>query len=822
MIITLEPNQGCARGIGDFLKRLGHVGFKLILIGALFVLLQGAIVQAQPLSRPLKSALETSFWYSFSNVEMLLLNSGLGIENDDPRLFEDDELVRSLKLKDRFPLRAPYLSGIPVFAQEPDENDPHTLRWTDASVNEETTLETLSYTILAELSWASRLNQLAGGESGQASTFARHQTQLFTEMAIATAAFVEDRMKREDGFYWHSLRWWQDIVIQDEADDWRGHLAWLWALSAMMAFDQTNGSVDFPFAKLGHDLFQNLKDTVEWNRLSVEDASLAVKALSWFLVFCKDGLDQAEAIERLNAVLDTLAQAAQESQPSSTQAAIISGLLQGSHLLGDSYYQTTALKVWQQLANRWDDQWSVFADDESLFPLDLMLYQVSEYLAAFHMLIHIVDDETAKELYPKFFETLNRSGLQGAEVTQASSRGSSSNEEKVAPVFVSHVRLTGQRWEVIDGRFRSTEALNASNWLLWISQFQGESFAGPPALGLPEDEAIRQNQVPRRLQTLANSLKEAQQQIAELTQQLAAIGQSNGNTTSNNTTNAPTQEAFDQLASDVSEFQEQITNELQALKNSVATNGSSNTGNMSDGATQQALDQLASDVSAFQERITNELQALKDTVSEGNGSTGVDDGQLANLQTQINEIQNQLDQLTPIETQFNQLVELVSNQEQDMAVLEERLADLQTELTAEVQQFISDFEGKSNTDVLEGQLAQLERDLKSKFDPLSESLARFDQQLAQLNSFQQNINQLGTDIAQLELRLNSIELTDSTPGTPINYFQPEFVLTGILLIGIAFVAIGLFRLRRQREIIEAANQVISDATTPGSATSRLP
>lgn len=806
------------------MKRLGNVGFKLILIGVLFAMLQGAIVQAQPLSHPLKSALETSFWYSFSNVEMLLLNSGLGIENDSPRLFEDDELVRSLKLKDRFPLQAPYLSGIPVFAQEPDENDPHTLRWSNASVNEETTLETLSYTILAELSWASRLSQLAGGESGQASTFARHQTQLFTDMAIDTATFAEDRMKREDGFYWHSLRWWQDIVIQDEAADWRGHLAWLWALSAMMAFDQTNGDVDFPFAELGHSLFQNLKDTVEWDRLSIEDASLAVKALSWFLVFCKNGLDQAEAIERLNTVLDTLAQAAQELHSGATQAAIISGLLQGSHLLGDSYYQTTALKVWQQLSSRWNDQWSVFADGEDLFPLDLMLHQVSEYLAAFHLLIHVADDETAKELYPKFFETLSRSGLQGAEVTQASSRGSSKDDESVAPVFVSHVRLTEQGWEVIDGRFRSTEALNASNWLLWISQFQGESFAGPPALGLPEDEAICQNQVPRRLQTLANSLKEAQQQIEALTQQLAAISQPNGNINSNNTTNAPTQAAFEQLASDVSAFQEQITNELQALKSSVATIGNSNTGNVPDAATQQALDQLASDMSAFQERITSELQALKDSVAVGNSNTGtgVDDGQLANLQTQINEVQNQIDQLAPIETQFNQLVELVSNQEQGMAVLEERLADLQAELTAEVQQFISDFEGKSNTDVLEGQLAQLERDLKSKFDPLAESLARFDQQLAQLNSFQQNINQLGADISQLELRLNSIELAGSTPTPSVNLFQPEFILTGILILGIGFVAIGLFRLRKQRQIIEAATQVISDATTPGSATSRLP
>jgi len=748
------------------LKRLSYFAVGLFLIGAfLAVGFQDNFVQAQSFDRQLKNALETSFWYSYSNVESLLLNSGLGVKNEDLSLSVDDDLIKNLKLRERFPLQAPYLSGSPTFAQTPIESDPETLRWIESSVNEETTLETLSHTIIAELAWATRFNQLADHESGQASTFAAHQTQLFIEMAKSSAQFVEQQMKREDGLYWHSLRWWQDIVIQDEADDWRGQLSWLWALSSLMAFEQTHTQVELgllPAANLGHALFGVLKDTIDWNNLPIEDASLAVKALGWFLVYCKDSLDQAEAIERLNIVLNSLAQAAQMPQPSATQASIISGLLQGAHLLGDNHYQTEALKVWQQLSRKWNPQWSVFANSESVFPLDLTLTQISEFLAAFHSLIYLVDDEIAKEIFPQFFGTLRTSKLLGAEIAQASNefednRAMTTDRENAAPVFISHVRLTSDGWEVIDGRFRSTEALFASNWLLWMSQFQAEAFAGPPVLGLPEDVLVRQNQVPRRLQALSDSLKETQQQMAQLNQQLAQVNQNNGNSN-----NAVQQEALDQLALNMDRFQQQVQAELQTLQQRI-----------------EATD---------------------------------DDTQITAIQDQIRGLQNQL---APLDTQFNQLLPQIEQQNQRFSSLEQQIQTLQTDLTAEVQRFLDQINGQPKTDtaLIDIRFAQLEQDLILKFDPLTESLALLDQQLNQTNNFQESFSQLNSHFLALKSRLDSLEQIDV--GTlPLGLSQSELLLIGVLILGIVLVTIGLLRLRQQRHLLQATTNVISDAVTP--------
>ncbi len=752
------------------MKRLGHLklGLFLLFAGMLVSFFLSHVALAQPSEKSLKNALETSFWYAYSNVESLLLNSGLGVKNDDLELIVDAELLKSLKLRERFPLQAPYLSGTPTFAQTPDDGDPETLRWVDASVNEETALETLSYAIIAELSWASRFQQLAEHESGKASVFARQQTQLFVEMAQASAEFVEQQMKREDGLYWHSLRWWQDIVVQNEADDWRGHLAWLWSLSVMMSFEQNNEQtpLTLPSANLAHALFAQLKDAVAWDALTIEDASLAVKALSWFLVYCKDSLDQEEAIERLNMVLDSLAQAAQTTQSSSKQAALISGLLQGAHLLGDNYYQTTALKVWQQLSQHWNNQWFVFADNDAVFPFDLTLKQAGEFLSAFHSLIYIVDDAVAKDIFPKFFATLRASKLQVAEVAQAggafeSNSAITKDRENAAPVLISHVRLTESGWEIIDGRFRSTEALFASNLLLWLSQFQAESFAGPPAFGFPEDAMVKQNQVPRRLQALSDELKQTQQQLEQLNQQLAQVNQN------------------------------------------AAGSGTA--------AQQGALDQLAADMERFEQDVQVELQALRQSVQ----TTGSDDAQVSALQNQLSSLQSQL---TPLQNQFNQLLPQIEQQNQRFSNLEQQLQAVQTDLASEVQKLLDAANSQPNTALLDNRFTQLEQELTSKFDPLTESLALFDQQLNQVNDFQENFSELNNAFLALKSRLDSIEQID-TGAELFGLSQSELLLLGVLILGIVLVTIGLLRLRQQRQLLQATTNVISDAVTPGSVNS---
>jgi uncharacterized coiled-coil protein SlyX len=526
----------------------------------------GPVLLAQQSGDYWEEAARESFWYALYNVESLVLTSGLGLElelkMEDPAetleqmgISPPDSLLKRLFLN-----QVPYRSGSPRFAQTPNLDDPATLRWDPVAMERTISLEALAYTVIAELEWGKRLEQFTRQTQIQTDSqrFADRQALLFSRLAAATVDFAEKRLKRADGLYWEELRWWRDAPIRRGPPPWRGQIAWLWALSALISSEESSANTD----ALTEELFRLLDRDLPWGELSVRDASLALKALAWFAVFTHDRDLQGRALRRVDELASLLLQLQPpEDRSLEAQAAIVSGLLYADHLTGDGRYRTAALDAWNRLLNLWDETLGVFAPQPTM-PFEITIDEVGELLSAFHTVIYVTGDEEAKLLYAKFFQTLKRAGFQRAEGPEA---GGGFDGDPVpdprqvgeAPVLISMVRWDPEAgWQVSDGRFRTAPALYVANAWLWIGAFQGEGFKGPPAAGLPEDEAIRKAYLPRRVEVLRETLAQTQQELERFIEEMRAL-QEEG---------AKWEERVQKLESGLRDLRRQLERELQVFR----------------------------------------------------------------------------------------------------------------------------------------------------------------------------------------------------------------------------------------------------------------
>jgi uncharacterized coiled-coil protein SlyX len=474
---------------------------------------------------PWERAAEESFWYSLYNVENLVLTSGAGAPLS-PTALERAGLSPD-ELSGLFPIEAPFRAALPRFAQTLDPERPESLRWSPRDMEQTITLEALGYTVLAELGWAARLEQLLAAQSTSASI--RREAQLFVLLAHASAEFAERKLRRPDGLYREELRWWRDLPLPEGPPPWRGQLAWLWALSALTTLDTQNPEGEQDTRDRADALFRLLDERLPWEELTVREASLAVKALAWFTGATRDPSMSAQASQRVAELAERLLRLNGTTLAPADRAAVISGLLYAYTLTDDARYRLEALNAWDGLRAGWDEDLGVFRPDPRGHSFELTLEEIGELLSAFHTLIAALGDEGAKRLYVPFFETLKAAGVQRAEGPEAGGGLDGDpvpavREAGVPPVLVAAVRYDPEAgWQVSDRRFLTARALYAANVWLWLGWFRGEGFAGPPAYGLPTSPIAERAHLPRRLSDLEKRFAQMQQEFNQLNRQLAEI-----------------------------------------------------------------------------------------------------------------------------------------------------------------------------------------------------------------------------------------------------------------------------------------------------------
>ena len=489
--------------------------------------------RAQEVGDPWERAAEESFWYSLYNVESLLLHSGMGAP------LGPEELARAglapSELSGLFPLVAPFRLGLPEFAVRPQADRPGTFRWQVRAADPTISLEALAFSVLVELGWAARLEQLLRSQSD---SFAlEREARLLRAMARAAAEFAERKLLRPDGLYHNALRWWRDLPLAEGPPPWRTQLAWLWALASLAPQDpQALARADALYAALSRNL--------PWEALSVPDTSLAIKALAGYLYALQRGgapeERAAEVVRRIDALAERLAARPLPHSPDGLSladlAAAVSGLLYAYQLTDEGRYRRAAEGAWKQLMRYWRDDLELFLaiPPESDGEIELHVEELAELLSAFHTMIYAAESEEVREeargLYARFFEGLKRSGLQRAEGPEA---GGSYDGDPVPdvldagepPVLIAAVRLDPgtQRWQVADRRFLTAPALHATLIWLWLGQFQGEGFVGPPPRGLPTSALARQLHLPRRLRSLERNLAELEGALLELQSRMEIV-----------------------------------------------------------------------------------------------------------------------------------------------------------------------------------------------------------------------------------------------------------------------------------------------------------
>lgn len=475
-----------------------------------------------------EQAAEESFWYSLYNVESLLLRSGMGA----PLGPSDLERVglSPAELGGLFPLVAPFRVGLPEFAQRPQPGRVETLRWRPRAAEQTISLEALAFSVIAELSWAARLEQLLRVQSD--SPTLQREVKLLRGMAQAAAEFAERKLRRSDGLYLNALRWWRDLPLVEGPPPWRGQLAWLWALASLAPWHaEARARADA--------LFQLLNGQIPWAELSTRDASLAVKTLAWYLYSIQvQDQDQgrelaAEAVRRIDELAERLVALAHLSDGElglKDLAALVSGLLYAHRLTGEGRYLREAESAWDRLLAYWQEEPELFLSvPEGSEGWEFTVGELAELLGAFHTMIFVAESEEAMQLYARFLEGLKRSGLQRSEGQEA---GGSFDGDPVPsitdagkpPVLVAAARYDPETgWQVSDRRFLSAPVLYAAaNWL-WLGRFQGEGFAGPPAHGLPTSSLALQLYLPRRLSALEEGFPELEQAIAQLRSRLGEM-----------------------------------------------------------------------------------------------------------------------------------------------------------------------------------------------------------------------------------------------------------------------------------------------------------
>lgn len=520
-------NTICSRGEVEPKNKLSYVLGMLI---ALLGIWHGFPLQAQEGNELWEEAAAESFWYSLYNLESLVLTSGLGLQYPANARESPDPTLTDPQLEGFALLQAPFRSGNPHYAQTPDLDHPATLHWDSIGMERIISLEALAYTVIAEVEWAKRLEQFARAQS-DSSRFAQREAQILFHLAEATMDFAERKLKRPDGLYRDELRWWREAPLAEGPPPWRGQLAWLWALSVLMSTNESSADVSV-YASTREEterFFRTLDEQLTWQGLSIHDASLAIKALTWFSALSGDRLLQRAALDRVSKLSDLLLQST-EQLSSDGRATVVSGLLYAYHLTRDERFRTGALATWKELLKSWDEQIGLFVLDAQA-PLELTLDGVGEVLSAFHTMIYATQDEATKLLYAKFFQTLKVAGLQRAEGAEA---GGGFDGDPVpdlrqageAPVLVGAVHYSPELgWHVSDDRFYTASALYAANTWLWLSVFQAEAFQGPPLAGLPESEAVQEIYLPHRIEALSESLAQTQGELERLGREMTALRQ---------------------------------------------------------------------------------------------------------------------------------------------------------------------------------------------------------------------------------------------------------------------------------------------------------
>jgi len=485
-------------------------------------------VRAQAADDPWERAAEESFWYSLYAVESFLLHSGMGAPLGPEELTQAG--LAPSELSGLFPLVAPFRLGLPEFAGRPQADRPETFRWRVRAAEQTISLEALAFSVLVELGWSARLEQLLRSQSD--SVALRREARLLRVMAQAAVEFAERKLRRSDGLYHNALRWWRDLPLAEGPPPWRAQLAWLWALASL--------SLQNPQALARADaLYSALGERVPWEELTVPDTSLAVKALAGYL-YALQGQDAhkeraAEVVQRIDSLAERLAALTDSPDRLSLTdlAAAVSGLLSAHRLTDEGRYLRSAEQAWERLMRYWQEDWGLFLPAPASGAgegVEFRVEELAELLSAFHARIYAAGSEEARGLYARFLEGLKRSGLQRSEGPEA---GGSYDGDPVPdvldagepPVLIAGVRLDPgtRRWEVADRRFLAAPALHAALIWLWMGQFQGEGFAGPPPQGLPTSALALQLHLPRRLRSLEEDLTELGSELLRLRSRLGTV-----------------------------------------------------------------------------------------------------------------------------------------------------------------------------------------------------------------------------------------------------------------------------------------------------------
>jgi len=534
-------------------------------------------------------AASESYWFSFYNVQTLLMASGLGLQAPQELSQKLTEALGMLEVEVP-PVANPYLNiapsaiGDPHYPKEPDFKDAATLLWDSEKMSKSITPQALAFTILAATSWAKHLEHLlsAGLVSPPEAKF---NGLVAGALAAEMASFAEANIKdKESGLYVHA---WQDGAITDNNLVPTDQIAMLWALSSLVSASE-GFALYFEEAAVQHEqahalvdallnsLLKYIENNPDWLKptLHYRDDGFLIEALSWYASTAHDAALIEKAVQWLNNSARELVKKAEQMakaggfglliaqegfSPLATQAEIVTGLLAAYQITGNEAYKEAGLSAWRSLTGPrrlWDEEAGLFVSDPFRGAYEYAINEVGDVIGAFNAVIRIAELEDAKAQYAIFFENaLKRSHLQIAEGDE--SGGGTDNDEVPAPreaggdfgqapVFATAASYSkeAQNWELADGNFNTAGAMYTAARLLWISELEGQGFIGPPLFGFAESDRIKAmsltqlvselrsrlataTQESEELAALKQKVEELEKKLVELEQKLAAQEQKN-------------------------------------------------------------------------------------------------------------------------------------------------------------------------------------------------------------------------------------------------------------------------------------------------------
>ena len=454
-----------------------------------------------------QDAVDESYWYSIFNTEALI-NSGLGIE-----LTDQDDLI------DRFigeagfsrdnepsisPLFLPYSLGVPEYVQS------SSTKWRGNPRDEVIRTLPIASMVIAYAAQAKQLERLYQTGIDQNS-----QTRLavtlrgYLASEAANYAYRNMRDPVNDLYY-------PSASEQDAAFSPLDQIAMLWALAELTTLTDGyafyRGTVSrFESELWASDLFdaiENYSDAnPQWLNASLDLKAQFVQALSSYASTVSSasilekavGMIHNSARELADKIMDTERDVAAPSI-----AAAIRALVTAQWMTGDESFRGDALKLWDLLNSRWNQQLCLFdlSTSGSNARYEYSVSEIGDFVGAFSALIYGAGMDELKGQYAAFFEkTVKVSRLMKSETDMA---GGSLDGDVVpepqnaggpfgtAPVFASKVLFDPNEsdpnrgeWYVTNSEFDTARAMYLATQLIWIGQRDRQSYVGPPRYGLP-------------------------------------------------------------------------------------------------------------------------------------------------------------------------------------------------------------------------------------------------------------------------------------------------------------------------------------------------